>query len=344
MLRLKTIDAHVSGAPLRLIVDGFPSPSGRTMAEKRAWAERHSDRVRRVAMLEPRGRADMCGAVLTDPVSAEAHAGVLFMDADGYRALSGHGIIAVATIALERGLVLPGGDGRSLVFDTPAGTVRVEVEWGGPPEGPAPGMDERIRRVRLVRYTGVPSFVLYGGLEVKLTGRAVRADVAFGGEFYAIVDGESVGVPLDSAHMPELSRAGVAIAKAVNGAHRIVHPDLPEIDGVRGTIFTGPARQGSGDLRSVAVVRGGAIDRSPSGTGLAAIMAVLDAIGLMTEAAIFTPEGLVGETLQGRIGARTGIGEHAAIACEIEGEAWITGDHVLLAGSDDPLRDGFRLD
>ncbi len=340
---LKTIDAHVSGAPLRLIVDGFPPPRGRTMEEKRAWAERHADAVRRVAILEPRGRNDLRGAVLTEPVSPGAHAGVLFMDADGYRALSGHGIVAVATIALERGLVLPGGDGRSLVLDTPAGTVRVTVEWDeGTDDG---GMDdpERSRRVRLVRYTGVPSFVLHGGLEVKLPARVVRADVAFGGEFYAIVDSEAIGVPLDPDHAPELSRAGVAIARAVDAAHRVIHPTQPAFDVVRGTIFTGPAQRASADLRSVAVLPGGGLNRSPSGTGLAAIMAVLGAMDLMGEETAFTPESLIGTTLRGRIGRRTVVGEHGAIVPEIEGEAWITGEHVLIVGDGDPLRDGVRV-
>src|SRR3977135_2248307 len=114
---LKTIDAHAGGEPLRLIVDGFPAPRGKTMAEKREWAMRHSDALRRVLMLEPRGHADMYGAVLTEPTSPGSHAGVLFMHNDGFSTMCGHGIIAVTTIALERGLIVTGDEGTTVVYD-----------------------------------------------------------------------------------------------------------------------------------------------------------------------------------------------------------------------------------
>src|SRR5262245_50918385 len=124
---IRSIDAHAAGAPLRLVVDGFPSPLGGTMAEKREWVMANVDGLCRSVMQEPRGHADMCGAVLTEPVSPGAHAGVLFFDNDGCSAMSGHGVIAVTTIALERGLMMTGGDGEAIVFDTPAGVVRVRA-------------------------------------------------------------------------------------------------------------------------------------------------------------------------------------------------------------------------
>ncbi len=124
MTTFKTIDAHAGGQPLRLVVDGFPAPRGRTMIEKQAWARREADHLRRALMLEPRGHGDMCGAVLTEPVSPGSHAGLLFMHDDGYSGMSGHGVMAVTTIALERGLLMPGGDGATVIYDTPAGTVR----------------------------------------------------------------------------------------------------------------------------------------------------------------------------------------------------------------------------
>src|SRR5207249_6473734 len=127
MLRLKTIDAHAAGEPLRLIVDGFPAPRGKTMLEKREWVKRHADALRRALMLEPRGHADMYGAVLTEPVSPGSHAGVLFMHNEGYSTMCGHGIVAVTTIALERGLLVPGGDEATVVYDAPAGTIRARA-------------------------------------------------------------------------------------------------------------------------------------------------------------------------------------------------------------------------
>src|SRR5262244_3803010 len=179
MIRLRTIDAHAAGEPLRLVVDGFPSPRGKTMLDKREWVKRHADHLRRALMLEPRGHADMYGAILTEPVAPGSHAGVLFMHNEGYSTMCGHGIVAVTTVALERGLIVPAGDGASVVYDSPAGTIRARatIDGGGP-----------AARVERVAFVNVPSFVLYGGIVVKLASRPVRADVAFGGAFYAIVD------------------------------------------------------------------------------------------------------------------------------------------------------------
>src|SRR6266550_4320730 len=191
MLTLKTIDAHAAGEPLRLIVDGFTSPRGATMLEKREWVKKRADHLRRALMLEPRGHADMYGAILTEPVAPGSHAGVLFMHNEGYSTMCGHGVIAVTTIALERGLLMPAGDGATVVYDSPAGTIRARaaIKPGRSGGSGRPGVDVNgSARVESVAFANVPSFVLHGGLAVKIGARHVRADVAFGGAFYAIVD------------------------------------------------------------------------------------------------------------------------------------------------------------
>src|SRR2546425_5525452 len=132
MIRLQTIDAHAAGEPLRLIVDGFPAPQGKTMLEKREWVRKKHDHLRRALMLEPRGHADMYGALLTEPVSPGSHAGILFMHNEGYSTMCGHGVVAVTTIALERGLLMPGGEGTRVVYDSPAGTIRARAILGAP--------------------------------------------------------------------------------------------------------------------------------------------------------------------------------------------------------------------
>src|SRR5678816_2483431 len=124
---IRTIDAHAAGEPLRLVVDGIPAPEGATMLEKRAWAQKRLDHFRRALMLEPRGHADMYGALLTEPVTPDAHAGVLFMHNEGWSTMCGHGIIAVTTMAIERGLIMPGPDADTIVYDAPAGTVRARA-------------------------------------------------------------------------------------------------------------------------------------------------------------------------------------------------------------------------
>ena len=335
---IRTIDAHAAGGPVRLIVDGFPSPRGRTMLEKRDWLAQHADRWRRVLMLEPRGHADMCGAVLTEPVVPGSHAGVLFMHGEGYATMSGHGIIAVATIALERGLIMAGGDGSTLILDTPAGAVRVRAHWkaGGSREAGAGKVDR-------VSFVNVPSFVLQGGLPIAVGHRKVRADIAFGGAFYAIVDSESVGLPIDAAHLPELRRAGMEIRRAIEAVQDVVHPLDPNIRGVDGTIFTAPPDNDLAALRNISIFARAQAERSPGGTATAALMAVVDAMGLVESDTVFVHEGVIGTRFAGRILARTTVGEHAAIVAEIEGAAWITGEHAFLVDEGDPFAGGFRL-
>ena len=334
MLTMKTIDAHAEGGPLRLVTEGFPSPRGATMLDKRDWAVRRADHLRRVLLLEPRGHADMYGAVLTEPVSPAAHAGVLFMHNAGFSTMCGHGIIALTTIALERGLLVPGGDGASIVYDSPAGRIRARATLRSGGSG---------TRVEKVSFLNVPAFVLHGGMAVKVGGRHLRADVAFGGAFYAIVDCEAVGLPIDRVHLAELGRVGMEIRRVVEGARTVAHPLNPRLGGIYGTIFTGPSNDPRADLRNVTVYADAAIDRSPCGTGTAAVMAVLDAMGLVADDRPFVHESVIGTRFTGRLASRTTVGEYRAIVAEIEGSAWITGEHTFLVDESDPLPAGFPV-
>jgi proline racemase len=333
--RYRTIDAHAAGEPLRLIVEGYPAPAGRTMIEKRAWVKRHADDIRRALMLEPRGHADMYGAVLTEPVTPGADAGVLFMHNEGYSTMCGHGIVAVTTIAIERGLIRPR-RANEIVFDTPAGPVRarahVEARKG-----------EDAARVARVAFDNVPSFVLAPGLQVRAGGRDLRVDVAFGGAFYAIADAEAAGLPITPARLPDLRRVGMEIKRAVEAASTVVHPLDKDLNGIYGTIFTGPPEREDADLRNVTIFADAEVDRSPCGTGTCAVMAVVDAMGLMPADRPFGHESLIGTLFKGRVTGRTRVGDHDAILPELEGSAWITGEHVFLVEDDDPLRAGFRL-
>ncbi len=351
MVRVKTIDAHAAGEPLRLIVDGFPSPRGKTMLEKREWLRKHADHLRRALMLEPRGHADMYGAILTEPVSPGSHAGVLFMHNEGYSTMCGHGVVAVTTIALERGLLMPGGDGTRVVYDSPAGTIRARAILGAAADrfrmsDATPLADDAPpgeRRVESVAFVNVPSFVLHGGLTVKLASRQIRADVAFGGAFYAIVDSEAVGLPIDLQHLPELRRIGMEIKHAIEASQTIEHPLEAGLRGIYGTIFTGPASGDGADLRNVTIFADAEVDRSPCGTGTAAVMEVIDAMGLLGEDKPFVHESVIGTRFTGRIASRTAVNEYPAIVPEIEGSAWITGEHTFLVDESDPLKNGFRI-
>jgi proline racemase len=330
--RIRSIDAHAAGEPLRLIIEGLRTPEGATMLDKRAWAQKHLDHLRRSVMLEPRGHADMYGAMLTEPVTPGAHAGVLFMHNEGWSTMCGHGIIAVTTIAIERELIWS--DQPTIVLDAPAGPVEAR---------PTVTTIDGRRHVSSVAFRNVPSFVWEAGLLVQLGGRTVPVDVAFGGAFYAIVDAETAGLAIDASRLPELRRAGMQIKTEVERLRQVVHPLDEGLKGIYGTIFTAPARDPDAHLRNVTIFADAEVDRSPCGTGTAAVMAVLSEMGVLGEDGAFVHESIVGTLFSGRLTGRTLVGDRPAIVPEIAGSAWITGEHTFLIDGDDPLKAGFRL-
>jgi proline racemase len=297
----------------------------------------HADSYRRAVVLPPRGHADLTAAVLTEPVSADAHAGVLFLDATGYPSTSGHGLIAVTTLAIERALFFSREFEEAqarIAFDTPAGLVQAEARLA---------THGNARRVDGVTMTGVPAFVHAASEVVRVGTRQLRVDVAFGGAFFAIVDSEATGVPLVPARFGDLRRLGVEICSSLDSSARPFHPGDATLTGVAGVIFTGQPQDPEAHLRNVTVSHGGAIDLSPGGAGTSAVMAVLDAMGLLPEGSPFVHEGLSGALLHGRVARRTQVGDKAAIVTDIEGSAWITGEHTFLLDDDDPCREGIEV-
>ena len=241
MPRIKTIDAEVAGESVRLIVEGAPSVPGETMADKRKWLQRNADQLRRMLMLEPRGHAGMHGAMITTPVSPNAHFGLLSMHAAGFPLVSGEAIIAAVTIGLEQRLI-EGVDGEMLV-DTAAGVFRAQPRAG---YGDTAGRP----RVAAVSLIGPPASVQQGGLAVRVGTRAVNVDIAFAGETYAIADSEAVGIPIDMSNAAALIRMGRLLEDAIRTP-------------IQGAIFTGAAsgagrsaqRDGAGRRGSEALAR-----------------------------------------------------------------------------------------
>ena len=281
----------------------------------------------------------MCAAMFTEPVSPGSDAGLIFLQNDGYPALSGHAVIAAATIAIETGLIVSGGNTHAssgaiqLSFDTPAGTVHARARVQ--PRGDR-------QRVDSVVFGNVPAFVLSGGHAVRLGARELRVDVAFGGMFYAIADTEAIGIPLMPARLPELRRLGVEIRASINAAGTMAHPSEESLSGVAAVIFTGPPQDPEAHLRNVTVFGDGAIDRSPCAAGTSAVMAVLDAMGLL-EGHAFVHESVIGTLHRGRLVRRTQVGDYPAIVTEIEASAWMTGEHTFYVDEDDPFREGLQL-
>jgi proline racemase len=279
----------------------------------------------------------MTAAFLTEPLSPHAHAGVVLMNAAGYPSMSGHGIIAATTIALERALIFSRDVDEvqaPLVFDTPAGMIRARARLIAQGES---------RRVDAVAITNVPAFVYAASEAVKVGTRQLRVDVAFGGAFFAIVDTEATGIPLTAARVPDLRRLGVDICASLAATVVPEHPADASITGVTGVIFTGPPQDPEAHLRNVTVDSAGSVDVSASAMGTSAVMAVLDAMGLLPEGEPFVHEGLSGALLRGRVVGRSRVGDTSALVTEIEGSAWITGEHTFLLDEDDPCREGLSL-
>lgn len=339
-LRITTIDAHTGGEPFRVITGGYPELPGETILERRRYAREHLDHLRTMLMWEPRGHADMYGCIVTLPVTPGADIGVLFMHNEGYSTMCGHGIIAIAKVALETGL-LPmqapgtagfGGEGERVVrIDTPAGLVTAHARISG-------------GEVTSVAFHNVPSFVLALDERVDVPGLGeVRYDIAFGGAFYAYVRAEDLGLTLAPDEFRAIIDKGMAVKRAVMASRPIPHPFEEDLSFLYGTIIVGPSLGEGAGSRNVCVFAEGEVDRCPTGTGVSGRLALHHARGEIGVGEDMIVESIIGTRFRGRAVATTSFGPYPAVIPEIEGSAHITGRHEFLVDPADPLRDGFIL-
>lgn len=328
---LTVVESHTGGEPFRVVTGGAPPIPGATMIAKRAYAEAHLDDVRRLLMLEPRGHADMYGCFVTEPVSPGADLGVLFMHNAGFSTMCGHGIIALATVAVETGMVKASEPVTQIGIDSPAGLIRASVQVVS-------------GRVESVSFLNVPSFALALDQTITVPGIGpVSYDLGFGGAFYAYVDAPSLGLALIPARVDDLIQAGQAIKVAVARARPIPHPFEPALSFLYGTILTGPAEGPGGHSRHVCVFADGEVDRSPTGTGVAGRLAILSARGQLAESERILIESIVGSVFGGSIVERTRFGPHAAVIPRVDGRAFVTGRAEYWLDPDDSLGKGFVL-
>ncbi|HSM16066.1 MAG TPA: proline racemase family protein [Gemmatimonadales bacterium] len=329
--RITTIDAHAAGEPLRLIVSGFPVPSGTTALEQRRFAAEHFDHLRRSLMWEPRGHADMYGCLLTPPTTPDGDLGILFMHNDGFSTMCGHGVIGAVTVGIECGLVSVGSSTPTLRLDTPVGRVVATARVIG-------------SRVESVSFVNVPSFVLAFDVDTAIPGLGVvRCDVAFGGAFYAYVDAAQLGLDLEPASSAQLTELGMQIKRRVSETCTIAHPDSPaDLNFLYGTIFVGSSAGGA-HSRHVCIFANGELDRSPTGTGVCGRAAILHARGQLKTGDAIEIESVVGTRFGVRVIETTSVGGHRAVIPEVTGRAWITGRHEFLIDPGDPLGDGFLV-
>jgi proline racemase len=323
-----TIDAHAAGAALRLITGGLGSPSGSTLALKARSFDRVHERDFLGLLREPRGFAAMTLGVLCEPSSADCDAAIVFRRASGFVPLPVAHLVAAVTIAVERGLVRGRRD-DVLRIETGIGALDLGIERE---HGPG--------RVRRVRVAMPPAFVLAGGVPVQVGTRTVPVDIAWGGPYVAVVDSEAAGVALSRVALPELRRTARMLAEEISRTLSLAHPLPSGGAGLGDVVFTGPPDDDASQLRGIAISPDGFADRAPSGTGLAAILAVVHAMGLAGEDE-FVMEGLAGTTLAARIVGETTVAELPAVRVSVEGRAWITGEHEWRLDDDDPLVEGF---
>lgn len=329
--RIRTIDAHTGGEPLRIILDGFPHLRGDSILARRCIAQKEHDTQRTALMWEPRGHADMYGCLLTAPVSEGADFGVLFLHNEGWSTMCGHGIIAVTKVALETGLV-PMTEPETVVrIDSPAGLITATAS-------------SRDGQVENVRFRNVPSFVLDLDQTIDLPGIGrVRYDLAFGGAFYAYVQAADVGLTCTPEEFNQLIDVGMQIKRAVMENRTIPHPFEEDLSFLYGTIFIAPALSEGADSRNVCIFAEGEVDRSPTGTGVSGRMALHHARGEVKTGKPLVIESIIGSRFTGYVAEETTFGPYRAIIPEVEGTAHITGMHSFFVDPSDPLQDGFIL-
>ncbi len=305
------VDSHTEGEPTRVVIAGWPTPAGATMAERRDDMRRHADQLRRGVVLEPHGHDAIVGALLTPPVTPGAAAGVVFFNDIGYLGMCGHGTIGVVRTLQHLGRLAPGEVG----LDTPVGTVRARLEADG-----------------AVTITNVPAYRYTHEVEVQVPELGVvRGDIAWGGNWFFLVDHD--GLPLVDGNIPALTRLTIRIRDALR-QQGITGADGAEIDHIE---LFGPPTVPGADSRNFVLCPGAAYDRSPCGTGTSAKLAVLHARGALQVGERWTQESITGSTFTGWLEERAG-----QLVPHIRGRAFITGRATLYFDPADPFRFGWQ--
>ena len=331
---ITTLDTHTAGEPLRIITGGMPELPGGTILERRRYMQEHYDYIRKALMWEPRGHYNMYGCVLTPPVTPGADLGVLFMHNEGYSTMCGHGTIALVTALLETGALPARGEHTPVNLDTPAGLVRATAH-----------LDSH-GHVENISFLNVPSFLYARDIEIAVRGYGrLTVDIAFGGAFYVILPASQVGLRVSPERASELVNAGEVIKRAVNAHMEVKHPTEDDLSFIYGTIFTDTPADPAHHSRNVCIFADSEVDRSPTGTGVSARLALHHAKGEVTQGQHIMIESILGEisTFGGRVAECTYAGTFDAIVPEVTGRAYITGRHEFIIDPRDQIGRGFLV-
>ncbi|RWZ52973.1 proline racemase [Labedella phragmitis] len=324
------VDSHTEGMPTRVVTGGVGVIPGATMNERRLYFIEHLDHIRKLLVNEPRGHAAMSGAILQPPTRPDADVGVLFIEVSGCLPMCGHGTIGVATVLVETGMVEVVEPVTEIRIDTPAGlvTARVAVTDG---------------HADSVTIENVPSFPVRLDAEIEVDGLGtVPYSLAFGGNFYAMVDLDAVGLPFDRSHQQEILSAGLAIMAAINEKDPPAHPTIDGVDHCHHVEFIAPGSDAVHSRHAMAI-HPGWFDRSPCGTGTSARMAELWARGELPLDRDFRNDSFIGSTFIGRLVRETEIAGIPAVVPTITGRAWVTGIGQYMLDPSDPFPQGFEF-
>ncbi|MBI9060992.1 MAG: proline racemase family protein [Marinilabiliaceae bacterium] len=328
-LSVKTIDLHTGGEPLRVLYGGLPAIQGKTILEKRRYFRDHMDHIRTGTMFEPRGHADMYGALITEPITKDADFGTFFLHNEGYSTMCGHAIIALTKLVFDTGMIEKEGDRPELIIDAPPGLIRAKAHR-------SKGV------VESVSFLNVPSFLLLKDAIVEVPGiGTVQFDVAYGGAFYAFVNADELGIGLEEKDYNQLIDWGRRIKYAVMEKFPITHPYEPDLSFLYGTIFTGAPLDPNHHSRNVCIFAEGEVDRSATGSGVSARAALHYAKGELKINESITIESILGSTMEVKVTESTTYGPHKAVIPEVTGKAWLTGRNEFWFDPVDPLREGF---
>ena len=324
------IDGHTCGNPVRLVAGGGPMLQGANMIEKRAHFLAEYDWIRTGLMFEPRGHDMMSGSILYPPTRPDCDIAILFIETSGCLPMCGHGTIGTVTMAIENGLVSPKEPGV-LRLDTPAGVVTAEYRQDG-------------AHVEEVRITNIASFLHAEDLPIDCPGLgSLKVDVAYGGNFYAIVDPQENFRDMADFPAGRLVELSPKLRRALNEAYDFVHPEKPEIRGLSHILWTGAPTQPEAHARNAVFYGDKAIDRSPCGTGTSARMAQWAAKGRLKPGDAFVHESIIGSLFKGRVEAATSVGNKPAIIPSIAGWARMTGYNTIFIDDRDPYAHGFQV-
>ncbi|MBS0223228.1 MAG: proline racemase family protein [Proteobacteria bacterium] len=327
---IRTVESHTEGMPTRIVVDGAPVIPGDSMAKRLQWAEQNLNDLRQFLMNEPRGHAAMFGAILMPATRADADHGVLFMSASGFLGMCGHGTIGVATVIVEKGLVKVSEPITEVRLDTPAGLVVAHV---------------RIKSGKVVdvTFTNVPSFVTASNVRVEIPGvGSVLIDVAYGGNFYAILDVTQIKRDLVLSDIEDLMDLGLAVIASTREQVPIRYPTDQANVWLRAAILTKPASKDA-PAKNLMVKEPRYFDRSPCGTGTSARMAMAYQAGKLCLDEPFIHESILGTRFEGRLLEATKVGDVPAVVPQIKGRAWITGTAEFTLDPSDPFPAGFKF-